>query len=224
MSRWLFLLFALSACGPKNAAPTAEATAMKTPPLAVQKPHTHTEHGVERPDPFHWLRERENPEVVAYLEAENDFSADQTKHLEGFRKHLFDEMVGRIQETDLSVPVKDGPYWYYSRTEDGLDYPIRVRKLESMDAEEEQVLLDLNQLDHEYISLGAFSVSPDHNLLAYSLDITGREVYDLRFIDLRTGEHLPDVIEGITRNVAWANDNATVFTKRYIHIVRLTSS
>ena len=220
MSRWSLILLALSACMPKNATPLAEANAMHTPPLAAQKPHVHTEHGVERPDPFHWLRERENPEVTAYLEAENAYSAAQTAHLEGFRKHLFDEMVGRIQETDLSVPVKDGPYWYYSRTEDGLDYPIRVRKLESMDAEEEQVLLDLNQLDHEYISLGAFSVSPDHNLLAYSLDITGREVYDLRFIDLRTGEHLPDVIEGITRNIAWANDNATVFYTRQDEALR----
>ena len=220
MSRWSLILLALSACMPKNTTPLAEANAMHTPPLAAQKPHVHTEHGVERPDPFHWLRERENPEVTAYLEAENTYSAAQTAHLEGFRKHLFDEMVGRIQETDLSVPVKDGPYWYYSRTEDGLDYPIRVRKLESMDAEEEQVLLDLNQLDHEYISLGAFSVSPDHNLLAYSLDITGREVYDLRFIDLRTGEHLPDVIEGITRNIAWANDNATVFYTRQDEALR----
>ena len=214
MSLQFLTLHILFACAPKHAAPSAEVPIMKTPPLATEKPYTHTEHGVERPDPFHWLRERENPEVIAYLEAENNYSAAETEHLETFRKHLFDEMVGRIQETDLSVPVKDGPYWYYSRTEDGLDYPIRVRKLESMDAEEEQVLLDLNQLDHEYISLGAFSVSPDHTLLAYSLDITGREVYDLRFIDLRTGEHLPDVIEGITRNVAWANDNATVFYTR----------
>ena len=186
---------------------------MPPAPTATERPHTHTEHGVERPDPYYWLRERENPDVIAYLEAENGYAAAQTGHLEGFRKQLFDEIVGRIQETDLSVPVKDGPYWYYSRTEDGLAYPIRARKLESMDAEEE-VLLDLNQLDHEYIGLGAFSVSPDHTLLAYSLDTTGRELYDLRFIDLRTGEHLPDTIEAITRNVAWANDNATVFYTR----------
>ena len=110
---------------------------MKSPPLAAEQPHTHTEHDVERPDPYYWLRDRENPEVIAYLEAENTYVTEQTKHLDGFRKLLFDEMVGRIQETDLSVPVKDGPYWYYSRTEDGLDYKIRVRKLESMDAEEE---------------------------------------------------------------------------------------
>ncbi len=210
MSRWFLVLFVLSACAPKTATPSAGANAMQSPPLATQLPHTHTEHGVERPDPYYWLRDRDNPEVISYLEAENAFAAGQTHHIEGFRKLLFDEMVGRIQETDLSVPVKDGPYWYYSRTEDGKDYSIRVRKLESMDAEE-QLLLDLNQLDHEYIGLGAFSVSPDHNILAYSLDTSGREVYDLRFIDLRTGEHLPDVIEGITRNIAWANDNATVF-------------
>ena len=144
---------------------------MPSPPLAEQKPHTHTEHGVERPDPYYWLRDREDPKVIAYLEAENAYVAKQTDHIDGFRKTLYDEMVARIQETDLSVPVKDGPYWYYSRTEDGLDYPIRVRKLESMEAEEE-VLLDLNQLDHEYIGLGSFAVSPDHNILAYSLDIT----------------------------------------------------
>ena len=202
----------LFACGPKASAPNHGADATQTPPLAAQQPHTHIEHGVERDDPFHWLMERENPDVIAYLEAENAFTASQGTP-EGFRKHLFDEMVGRIQETDLSVPVKDGAYWYYTRTEDGLDYPIRARKLESMDAEEE-VLLDLNTLDHEYIGLGAYAVSPDHNLLAYSLDLTGREIYTMRFIDLRTGEHLGDVIEGITRNVAWANDNTTVFYTR----------
>ncbi|MEC9390525.1 MAG: S9 family peptidase [Myxococcota bacterium] len=213
MHRRLLFTLILTACGPKTASPPVGATAMMPAPLAAEQPHTHTEHGVERPDPYHWLRERENPEVIAYLEAENDYAAAQTGHLEGFRKQLFDEIVGRIQETDLSVPVKDGPYWYYSRTEDGLAYPIRARKLGTMDAEEE-VLLDLNQLDHEYIGLGAFSVSPDHTLLAYSLDTTGRELYDLRFIDLRTGEHLPDTIEAITRNVAWANDNATIFYTR----------
>jgi oligopeptidase B len=218
MFRW-FVILSLFACAPKAPTPTVGANAAQTPPLAAQQPHIHTEHGVERPDPFHWLRERENPEVIAYLEAENAFTASQTAHLEDFRTTLFDEMVGRIQETDLSVPVKDGPYWYYTRTEDGLDYPIRARKLESMDAEEE-VLLDLNTLDHEYIGLGAYAVSPDHHLLAYSLDLTGREVYSLRFIDLRTGEHLDDVIEGITRNVAWANDNTTVFYTRQDEALR----
>ncbi|MBM75537.1 MAG: oligopeptidase B [Proteobacteria bacterium] len=210
MSQWFLILLALTACVPKSSGPTAGANSIQSPPVAEQQPHTHSEHGVERSDPYYWLRDRENPNVIAYLEAENAYVTKQTEHLGDFRKVLYDEMVARIQETDLSVPVKDGPYWYYSRTEDGLDYPIRVRKLESMDAEEE-VLLDLNQLDHEYIGLGSFAVSPDHNILAYSLDTTGREIYDLRFIDLSTGEHLPDVIEDITRNVAWANDSATVF-------------
>jgi oligopeptidase B len=210
MSRWLLILPTLIACAPKVAPPTIAVDAMLQPPLAAEQPHTHTEHGVDRSDPYYWLRERDNPDVIDYLESENAYAAAQTAHLDDFREALFDEMVGRIQETDLSVPVKDGPYWYYSRTEDGLDYSIRARKLESMDADEE-VLLDLNQLDHEYIGLGSFAVSPDHMLLAYSLDTTGREVYDLRFIDLRTGEHLPDVIEGITSNITWANDNATVF-------------
>ncbi|HCH63121.1 MAG TPA: oligopeptidase B [Deltaproteobacteria bacterium] len=213
MSRWFLFLPALLACAPKAAPPNINTDSALQPPLATEQPHTHTEHGVERSDPYYWLRERENPDVISYLESENAYAAAQTAHLEGFRKALFNEMVGRIQETDLSVPVKDGPYWYYSRTEDGLDYSIPARRLESMDAEEE-VLLDLNQLDHEYIGLGAFEVSPDHNLLAYSLDTTGREVYDLRFIDLRTGEHLPDVIEGITANIAWATDNATIFYTR----------
>jgi len=210
MSHWLLIFPILIACAPKAAVQLVEDDTTLSPPLAAQQPYTHTEHGIERPDPYYWLRERNNPKVIAYLEAENTFAAAQTNHLERFRTLLFDEMVGRIQETDLSVPVKDGPYQYYSRTEDGLEYSIRARKLESMDAEEE-ILLDLNQLDHEYIGLGAFDVSPDHNILAYSIDITGREVYDLRFIDLRTGEHLPDVIEGITSNIAWANDNATLF-------------
>lgn len=210
MSGWLLIFPVFIGCGPKAAAPSVATDTTLSPPLAAQQAYTHTEHGVDRPDPYYWLRERDNPQVIAYLEAENRYTATQTDHLEPFRTLLFDEMVSRIQETDLSVPVKDGPYWYYSRTEDGLDYSVRARRLESMDAEEE-VLLDLNLLDHEYIGLGAFAVSPDHTLLAYSLDTTGREVYDLRFIDLRTGEHLPDVIAGITSNVTWANDNATVF-------------
>lgn len=182
-----------------------------TPPVAARKPHVHREHGVDRPDPYHWLRDREDPEVIAYVEAENAFTQARTAHLAELRTALFDEMLGRIQEDDSSVPARKGESWTYTRTETGKSYPIHCRKSGSLDAPEE-VLLDVNELGaaHEYVSVPTVAVSHDGRLLMYAIDTVGRETYELRFKDLATGEQLPDVIVGMSGDAEWASDGKTL--------------
>ncbi len=180
------------------------------PPVAKTIPKTDTIHGDVRVDDYAWLREKDNPDVLAYLEAENAYTDAVTAPTEALQETLYQEMKGRIQETDLSVPYRYGDYFYYSRTEEGRQYPIRCRKQGSLEAEE-QVTLDLNALaeGHSYLGLGTYAVSDDGNLLAYSTDVTGFRQYTLQE-DLRTGELLPDRIEK-TVSVAWAGDNRTLF-------------
>lgn len=182
------------------------------PPMAPQKPHVAVVHGQTRSDDYFWLREREAPEVIAYLEAENAYTAEVMRHTERLQNTLYEEMKGRIKETDLSVPTKVDDYYYYTRTFEGKQYPAHYRKRGSLDAPEE-LLLDLNQLaeGQKYFRLGAFQVSPDHNLLAYSTDTDGSEVYTLRVKDLRTGQLLPDAIPGVYYGVEWANDNGHLY-------------
>jgi oligopeptidase B len=181
------------------------------PPVAKQVPWTATVHGDTRTDPFHWLREKTNPEVIAYLEAENAYSTAVLKPTDRLRETLYKEMVGRIKQTDLSVPVRDGGYLYYTRTEEGKQYPIVCRKKGGPDAPE-QVLLDGNELakGHKFFSLGARHVSDDGNRLAYTTDTTGFREYRLFIQDLRTGERRP-VGPGKVASAAWAADNATLF-------------
>lgn len=188
---------------------------VQNPPKATLVSHTHNEHGVERDDPYYWLREKSDPAVISYLEAENTFTETVAAPLGNLRDQLFDEMLGRIQEDDSSVPYKDGKYWYYSRTEEGKAYTIYCRKLESLEAEEE-ILLDINVLADglDYFDLGALSVSQDHRILAYSTDTTGREIYTLQFKDLETGNNLSDTISELSGRVMWANDNQTLFFSR----------
>ncbi|HEY9642378.1 MAG TPA: S9 family peptidase [Coleofasciculaceae cyanobacterium] len=183
-----------------------------TPPIAAKRPHVHVLHEDERVDPYFWMRDRDHPEVIAYLEAENAYTKAMMQHTESLQKALYDEILGRIQETDLSVPYRKGDYYYYSRTQEGKDYPIYCRKLGSLDAPEE-VLLDQNQLaaGQAYFSLGVLRVSPDHQLLAYSVDTTGGEVYTLQFLDLKTRQLYPESIPNTDSSLAWANDSQTVF-------------
>ncbi len=180
--------------------------------MAKKKDHVHREHGQERVDPWYWLRERENPEVISYIEAENSFMEERTAHTRGFREDLFGEMLGRVQETDTSAPIRRDDWLYYTRTVEGLSYPIYCRKRGSMDADE-QILLDVNILgdQHEFVSLGAFAVSPDHRVIAYAVDTNGRELYTLVFLDIDSGELMADVVEGIAPRVTWANDSQTVW-------------
>jgi oligopeptidase B len=181
------------------------------PPLAEKKPHTTTIHGYTLEDDYFWLREKQNPAVITYLEAENAYTDAVMKPTSELRDKLYAEMLGRIKQTDLSVPSRIGGFFYYSRTEEGKQYPYMCRRKGSMDAPEE-MLLDLNKLaeGQKYLGLGAYAVSDDGNLLAYSTDTTGYRQYTLHVKDLRTGLTLPDTIER-TGSVVWATDNKTVF-------------
>lgn len=182
------------------------------PPVAKLVPHTTEIHGKTLTDPYFWLRERENPEVIDYLKAENAYTEAVMKETEAFQEALYKEMVGRIKETDLSVPYRKGDYFYYTRTEEGKQYSIHCRKKGSLGAEEE-IFFDENKEaeGHEYFSLGALSVSSNGKILAYAVDTSGAEKYTLRFRDLTTGEDYPDAIENTATSVVWANDDATVF-------------
>jgi oligopeptidase B len=162
-------------------------------------------------DNYFWLRDKQNPDVRAYLDAENAYTDAVMKPTEALQKKLYEEMLGRIKETDVEVPYKDGGYFYYVRTEQGKQYPIRCRRKGSMDAPEE-VLLDVNELakGQKFMSLGGFDVSDDGNLLAYTTDNTGFRQYTLAVKDLRSGKVLADHAERVD-SVAWANDNKTLF-------------
>ncbi len=193
----------------------------ENPPQARRKPHAVTAHGKTWEDPYFWLREKENPEVIDYLKAESAYAEKILEPTEDFQKKLYDEMLARIQETDLSVPVRKKSYDYYSRTEKGKAYPIYCRKRGSLDAPE-KILLDVNVLaaDAENFSLGVFSVSPNQKLLAYSWDNTGSETYTLQVKDLESGKLLSDKIPNTATSLVWANDNQTFFYSVLDHMKR----
>jgi oligopeptidase B len=192
-----------------------------TPPMAPKKPHSITIHGHTRTDDYYWLRDRNNPDVIAYLEAENNYTDAVMAHTAARQQALYDEMLGRIQETDLSVPVNIDDYYYYVRTEAGQQYPIYCRKKGSLDASE-TVLLDLNEEAEglDYISLGVYEVSPDHTLLAYSIDTDGSETYTVYVKNLQTGERLSDQIPNTSYALEWGNDNHTLFYTTQDHAKR----
>src|SRR5437879_2615102 len=181
------------------------------PPVARREPVEHVLHGDRRVDHYAWLRHKENPEVIAYLNAENAYTDAILKPTEPLQEKLYQEMLGRILQTDLSVPYRLRGYQYFTRTEEGKQYPLHYRKRDVEGAPEE-LLLDLNALaaGHSFLSLGAFAVSDDNSLLAYSLDTTGFRQYTLQIKDLRNGQSLPERIERVT-SAAWAADNRTLF-------------
>ncbi len=181
------------------------------PPVAMKIDHREQRHGATVIDPYYWIRDKSNPEVIKHLEAENAYTATMTASIKPLEDTLYKEMLGRIKQTDLSVPVQRGNNYYYSRTEEGKQYLIQCRRRGSMDAPEE-VLLDLNELakGHSYLGLGAFVLSDDENLLAFSADTTGFRQYALQVKDLRTGVTLADTMERVT-SVQWAADNKTLF-------------
>ncbi|HXG55304.1 MAG TPA: S9 family peptidase, partial [Vicinamibacterales bacterium] len=168
-------------------------------------------HGSTLTDDYFWLREKTNPEVTTYLEAENAYTESVMRSLKPLQETLYAEMLGRIKQTDLSVPSRNGAYWYYSRTEEGKQYPYMCRRKGTMDAPEE-ILLDLNALSlgHKFLALGAFVVSDDGNWLAFSVDTTGYRQHTLHVKDLRTGALSTEQIER-TGSIVWANDNRTIF-------------
>ena len=183
-----------------------------TPPVAEAVPKQLEMHGDVRVDDYFWLRERENHEVIAYLEAENEYTAAVMAHTEELREKLFEEIKGRIKQTDLSVPFKLDDYFYYSKTEEGKEYPIYARKKGSLDADEE-ILIDVNEVaeGHGFTSVPRPAMSNDQNIMAFATDTVGRRFYTVRFKNLDSGELLDDKIELVTANIAWANDNRTLF-------------
>ena len=186
-------------------------SALPAPPEAKKVPKTAEINGRTMVDNYFWLRDKKNPEVKAYLEAENAYTDAVMKPTEPLQKKLYDEMLARIKETDVEVPYQEGGYFYYLRTEAGKQYGIRCRKKGRLDAPEE-VVLDVNELakGQKFMSLGAFDVSDDGNLLAYSTDNTGFRQFTLSVKDLRTGKLLVDHAERVD-SIAWANDNKTIF-------------
>ena len=168
-------------------------------------------HGNSRVDNYFWLRERENPEVIAYLEAENAYTEQALRPYEGLQDVLVDEMKARMKQDEESAPYKRGDYFYYVRYVDGGEYPIYARKEGSLDAPE-QVILDVNALagNADYFSVSGFSVSPDDRIAAYGVDTVGRRFYNLYFLDIETGELLSDKIDDTTSNFEWANNSRTI--------------
>ena len=201
------------ACAPKEGARTRQALA--DPPVAKIVPTELEKHGDVRTDNYYWLKEREDPEVIAYLEAENEYTKAMMAHTEDFQDELYEEIVARIKEDDSTVPYKKQDYYYYRRYEEGGEYPIYCRRKGSLESEE-QIMLNVNELaaGHEFFNARGLRVSSGQDVLAYATDSVGRRKYTLRFRDLTTGEDLADSIPDITGNHAWANDNKTLFYTR----------
>ena len=183
-----------------------------TPPRAAIRPHMMTMHGHTRIDNYYWLNERENPEVLAYLEAENQYADACLKPTEPLQEQLFKEITGRIKQDDNSVPIKIRDYYHYTRFEEGKEYPIYCRKKHNLEAPEE-ILLDGNVLaeGHAFFDIGEVNISEDDRLLAYTVDTVSRRIYTLYVKDLETGELVGEPVTGTSGNVVWASDNQILF-------------
>jgi len=199
----IFLISGMTAC--KNESSMKE-------PVAKKIPKELTVHGDTRVDNYYWLNNREDSSVIAYLEEENKYREEVMKDTKGFQSALYDEIVGRIKKTDMSVPYKLNGYYYYTRYEEGSEYPIYCRKKESLEAEEE-ILLNVNEMaeGYSYYQVGGLSVSPDNKMLAYGVDTLSRRIYNIHIKNLETGEEYGDILKTTTGSAAWANDNKTLF-------------
>src|SRR5215471_9686562 len=218
--------------------PAGPATTPDAPPASPVAKRIHTENhinGGNLMDDYSWLRDKKNPEVAQYLEAENAYADGIMKPTAALQQKLYDEMISHIKETDVNVPYRQGGYFYNSRWEKGQQYPIYFRRKGSLDAPE-VITIDQNELakGEKFMALGAYDPSDDSNLLAYTTDNTGFRQYRLHIRDLRTGKDLPDTAERVG-SIAWANDNQTLFytveedkTKRqyrlYLHKVGTDSA
>lgn len=182
------------------------------PPIAIQIPKELVAHNDVRIDHYFWMNDRENPEVVQYLDEENAYCDNALKHTDQFQKDLFEEMKARIKEDDQSVPYKYNGYWYILKFETGKGYPIYIRRKETLEAPDE-LLFDCNKMaeGHSYFKLVGISISPDNKKVAFGLDTLGRRQYTLHIKDLTTNEVLPERIENTTGSSSWANDNKTLF-------------
>ena len=193
-------------------------------PIPTARPVDSTLHGITRTDEYAWLRGKDDPEVLAHLEAENAYTAALTASTVDLQESLFQEIKARIQETDLSVPVKKGPWAYVTRTVEGSQYAIHTRRPRALanDESAEVVLLDENVVadGHDYFALGTFDPSPDHQWVAWAIDTNGSEQYELRFRDLVTGEDSAEVVGPVAPGSAWAADSATVFYATLDEVMR----
>jgi oligopeptidase B len=207
MKKFLLILALLCFMKAKSQTPIA--------PKAAIKPKELITHGHKRIDNYYWLNERENPEVIAYLKAENDYLEKMLAPSKQLREKLFEEMKARIKEDDESLPYKMDGYFYYTRFEKGKEYAINCRKKGDLKAKEE-ILLDQNELakNTKYFALGTMAISTNNQLLAYATDTVSRRIYNIYLKDLKTGKNLPDVIKNTTGNLVWANDNQTLFYSR----------
>ena len=185
---------------------------MTKPPIAKKIPHQLEKHGDLRIDNYFWMKDREHPEVISYLNAENAYCDAQMAHTKSLQKDLFEEMKARIKEDDSSVPYKYNGYWYITRFEKGKDYPIYTRKKETLNNPEE-LLFDCNKMakGHSYFKLAGISVSPDNKLVSYGIDTTGRRNYTIHIKNIETGEIAEDRVLHTTGSSRWANDNKTLF-------------
>ncbi|WP_297089585.1 S9 family peptidase [uncultured Draconibacterium sp.] len=197
------ILFVLAACSTNEKI---------MPPVAKKIPKELTTHGHTRVDNYYWMNERENPEVIAHLEAENAYKDAVMRHTEELQENLYDEIKSKIKEKNESVPYKKNGYFYYYKQLPEKEYDVNCRKKGSLDADEE-IILDENILaeGHEYFAIGGMSVSPDNKILAYGTDTVSRRKYTIQFKNLETGELLEDAIPLTTGNAVWANDNKTVY-------------
>ncbi|MBT3800795.1 MAG: S9 family peptidase [Bacteroidetes bacterium] len=169
-------------------------------------------HGDARIDQYYWMNDRENKDVIDYLNAENNYLEESLAHVKEFRTALFEEIKGRIKQTDMSVPYKSNGYYYYTRYEEGTEYPIHCRKKDNIENEEE-ILLNVNDMakGYAYYQLGSYSISPDNKLMAYSFDTVSRRLYTIKIMNLETGEIFSEEIKNTSGGAVWANDNKTFF-------------
>jgi len=207
LSILLISLIFVASCNQK----TMQKPNISTPTLTKKSKEFNT-HGDKRTDDYYWLNERENPEVIAYLEAENSYYDTLTAHTKNFQKSLFEEMKARIKEDDSSVPYKKNGYYYSTRYIKGGQYPIYSRKEKSLEADEE-ILFDGNKMakGHDYFQLAGLNISPNNKFAAFGVDTISRRQYNIQIKDLKTGKIYPEVIKNTTGGSVWANDNKTLF-------------
>ncbi|MEE2756149.1 MAG: S9 family peptidase [Myxococcota bacterium] len=186
-------------------------------PIAKRVDHTWTEHGVRRHDPYHWMRddERKDPQIIQYLERENQYTEAVLEPTKAFQATLFEELKGRLKPNDESVPTKIRNYWYYTRYEEGKEHPIFCRRKGEM-SNPEEIILDVNEraAEHAYYKVASLSISENEQILAFAEDTVSRRIYTVRFKNLETGELLADSIENVEADLAWAADNQTIFYVR----------
>ena len=185
-----------------------------TPPKAQIKPRELHAHGHKRSDDYYWLNERENPEVIEYLRKENEYTSAMMEDTQILQENIYREIIGRIKQTDMSVPYFINGYFYYTRYEESGEYPVYCRKKETLENAEE-IMLDVNELakGHEFFNVSGITVSPDNRMINYGVDNVGRRIYTIHFKNLESGDILEETVPGTSGSATWAGDNKTLFMR-----------